>query len=64
MAKVFTNPIELTYNVGKALILHGINIYDEISASVTSFSAGNYNTFGFNMGKALAEVFLGYQAKQ
>lgn len=60
MAKVFTNPVELVYNVGKALILHGVNIYHEISSSVTSFSTGDYNMFGFNMGKAMAEVFLGY----
>lgn len=64
MAKVFTNPVELVFNVGRALILHGVNIYDEISSSVSSFSVGNYNMFGFNMGKAMAEVFLGYQSKQ
>lgn len=61
MSEVFTNPVELVYNVGKALVLHGVNIYHEISSSITSFSAGNYNMFGFNMGKAMAEVFLGYQ---
>ena len=59
MAKVFTNPVELVYDVGKALILHGVDIYHEMSSSISSFSVGDYNMFGFNMGKAMAQVFLG-----
>ena len=37
MCKVFLNPFELTYDIGKALIVDGTNIYHEISDSVTQF---------------------------
>ena len=53
-----SNPTTFFFKVAKNLIVNGADIYHEIYGAVDDFNAGNWEHFGFNIGKALAQVFL------
>lgn len=59
MAEGFSSPVDFAYHVGKDLLLHGVDIYSEVNDAVTAYGASNYNKFGEDIGKALAQVLLG-----
>lgn len=63
MAKVFLNPVDLVYNVGKAIFLDGTNIYHEVTDGVSMYEKSDYLDFGKDFGLALSEVFLGGQTR-
>ena len=58
MAKVFTNPLTLVYDVAKNLIVNGVQIIDEVSHGVVDYDDANYEESGYYFGKALVDVFF------
>lgn len=59
MAKTFKNPMSFAYHVGKDLLVDGKDIYAEITAGVAAYDQQQYETFGEDMGRALALVLVG-----
>merc|ERR1712004_104108 len=59
MAANFKDPWSYAYHVGKDLLVHGVDIYNEVNDAVTQYGAGQYQSFGEDIGKALAQVFVG-----
>eukprot|EP00331_Platyophrya_macrostoma_P029686 CAMPEP_0176451048 /NCGR_PEP_ID=MMETSP0127-20121128/27561_1 /TAXON_ID=938130 /ORGANISM="Platyophrya macrostoma, Strain WH" /LENGTH=791 /DNA_ID=CAMNT_0017838943 /DNA_START=26 /DNA_END=2401 /DNA_ORIENTATION=+ len=53
-----SSPTTFIYKVAKNIIINGVDIYHEISAAVNMYKSGNWEQFGVNIGKALAQVFL------
>lgn len=59
MAAIFASPASFAYHVGKDLIVNGVQIYHDVSDSVTQFDAKSYEPFGEDIGDALAKLILG-----
>merc|ERR1711988_1390081 len=61
MAAEFSNPETAVVHIGKDLILHGKDIYNEVKASIDAWDKDprDYYNFGFNIGKAAAQVLIG-----
>jgi hypothetical protein len=55
----FTNPISFAFHVGEDLLLNGVQIYDDIEDSITSWENGSYEKFGEDVGDALAKIIVG-----
>jgi len=58
-AKGFSNPWSFAYHVGKDLLVNGVQIFHEVEDAVDQYEAGNFKGFGQDIGKALAQVFVG-----
>ena len=54
MASVFSSPQTFAWHLSKDLLVNGVNIYNEITDSVTQWKSNNYEDFGKDVGKALA----------
>lgn len=61
MAAVFSTPTGVVWHLGKDLVVHGVDIYKEIRAAVSAMEANpkKFYDFGFNVGKAGAQIILG-----
>ena len=59
MAAIFSNPVSFAYHIGKDLIVNGVQIYEEINDSVLQYKSSHWNAFGFDVGEALAKLFIG-----
>merc|ERR1712228_116171 len=59
MAKNFENPWSFAYHVGKDLLVNGVKIYHEVDDAIADYEVSDYNGFGENIGKALAQVLIG-----
>ena len=59
MAQVFAHPLSLIYQIGKNLIVNGIDIFKKIYSAVSYYKNGDYFNFGRMVGEALAETILG-----
>ena len=59
MAKNFADPASFAWHAGKDLLIHGVDIYNEINSAITDYESSNYKGFGENVGKALAQVLVG-----
>ena len=59
MAANFASPWSFAYHVGKDLLVNGVAIYHEVDDAIAKYEASDYNGFGEDIGKALAQVFLG-----
>ena len=46
MAEIFENPLTLSYTVGHNLIINGVDVFDKLMTSISSFKSGDYITFG------------------
>jgi hypothetical protein len=53
---VFENPITLIYDIGKALVVNGSDIYDEINTAINDWHNDDWYNFGLNVGLALGKV--------
>lgn len=58
MASVFTHPLELIIKVGKSILLNGVEIYRDVSTSVTDYENKDYFHSGEFGGEAFALVFF------
>lgn len=65
MAAVFSNPESAVIHIGKDIVIHGISIWHEVSAAVHAIDSNprQYYDFGFNIGKAAAQVFIGEEGQ-
>ena len=59
MAEGFASPWSFAYHVGKDLLVNGVEIFHEVEDAVDQYEAGNFEGFGEDIGKALAQVFVG-----
>jgi len=59
LAKAFSNPASFAYHVGKDILVNGVQIYHEIKDSIVQYDAGNYQLFGEDIGRALAQILIG-----
>ena len=59
MAEGFSSPWSFAYHVGKDLLVNGVEIYHEVDDAITQYDNGAYRAFGEDVGKALAQVFVG-----
>ena len=59
MLATFSSPETFVFHVAKDLIVNGHEIYTEVAAAVRAYHSGDYTSFGFNMGEALAAVIVG-----
>lgn len=66
VAVEFSNPETAVIHIGKDLIIHGIDIYHEVKASINAFeeSPRNWYGFGFNIGKAAAQILIGMEEEE
>ena len=64
MAEHFSSPWSFAYHVGKDLLVNGVEIYHEVDDAVAQYEAGSYKGFGEDIGKALAQVFVGEVQEQ
>ena len=59
MADFIRNPINLIFNVGKNLVVNGIDILGKVTEAVTCFQKNDY----FGVGKAIGEVLVSLSQK-
>ncbi|CAD8071102.1 unnamed protein product [Paramecium sonneborni] len=59
LIEALSNPTSFIYHIGKDLIINGKDIYQEIFAAVEDWKYGNWNDFGFQLGKAMEQIFIG-----
>lgn len=61
LAASFSNPESVAWHLGKDLIVHGVDIFNEIEAAVAAMEANprDYYHFGYNVGKAGAQIIIG-----
>lgn len=61
MAAEFSNPASVAWHIGKDLIVHGVDIFHEVEAAVKAMETNprQYYNFGFNVGKAAAQIIIG-----
>ena len=59
MLAAFSSPVSFVFHVAKDLIVNGRQIFKEVSSGVRAYHAGNYTSFGFYMGEAMAAAIVG-----
>merc|ERR1712032_1043793 len=66
MAAEFSNPETAVVHIGKDLLIHGIDIYHEVESSINAWEKDprDYYNFGFNIGKAGAQILIGKEAEE
>ena len=65
MALVFSSPESFAIHIGKDIIVHGHDIYNEVKGAVSAFDAvpRDYRDFGLNIGKAAAQIVIGKEGE-
>ncbi|CAD8099315.1 unnamed protein product [Paramecium primaurelia] len=64
LIEALQNPSSFIYHIGKDLIINGKDIYQEIFAAVDDWKYGNWSDFGFQLGKAMEQIFIGLQKEK
>merc|ERR1719454_740257 len=66
MAAEFSNPTTAVVHIGKDLLIHGVDIYHEVQASIDAWEKDprDYYKFGFNIGKAAAQILIGKELEE
>ena len=59
MAESFSSPWSFAFHVGKDLLLNGVDIYGDIDSAIQNWDAQKWESFGENVGDALAKVIVG-----
>jgi hypothetical protein len=59
MSEAFKKPEDLAVEVGKNIVVNGVDIYRELSAAYTNYLGAQYEDFGRDIGVSLALVFIG-----
>lgn len=59
MATAFSNPMSYAYHVGKDLLVNGVDIYNDITDAMRNWEDASYESFGENVGDALAKLLIG-----
>jgi hypothetical protein len=58
MAKSFSQPWSFAFHAGKNIIINHVEIIDEINAAMDAWEEPDFFECGYNVGEALAQVFL------
>lgn len=58
------SPQSFAFHIGKDLIVNGKDIYHEVFTAVDDWKAGNWHDFGFQLGKAMFQIFVGLDVQQ
>ena len=61
MAAIFESPASFAWHVGKDLLLNGVDIYNEINASIRDYENQSWEDFGYDIGEASAKLLLGQE---
>ncbi|CAD8089382.1 unnamed protein product [Paramecium primaurelia] len=61
LIKALQNPVSFAFHIGIDLIVNGKDIYREIFTAVDDWKQGNWNDFGYQLGKAMYQIFVGQQ---
>ena len=59
MASIFTNPKQLAADVGRNLLINGVDIYHHIETGTTAQANGWYQAAGKNFGEAASLLLWG-----
>merc|ERR1739838_1117435 len=51
-------------HVGQDILIHGVDIINEVSDSITQFKNSEYEAFGEDLGKALAQILVGMEKQR
>jgi len=62
MAITFSNPESAAVHIGGDIIIHGISIIREINGAIHAYDRGDWYNFGYNVGKAGAQILIGEDA--
>jgi len=60
---IMEHPKEFVYHMGKDLVLNGVDIYNEINASVAYKEESDYSNMGKSIGEALNLIIVGKKMK-
>ncbi|CAD8191189.1 unnamed protein product [Paramecium octaurelia] len=64
LIKALQNPASFAFHIGIDLIVNGKDIYREIFIAVDDWKQGNWNDFGYQLGKAMYQIFVGLHNQQ
>lgn len=64
IAEEFSNPASLALKVGQSLVFHGMEIYGEVTDSISQWHDGNFEAFGKDLGETASLILLGKKAEQ
>ena len=64
MVSIFESPVSFAYHVGKDLLINGVEIYHEVDTAIGDYKVGDWNGFGYNIGKAAAKTILGEESQK
>ena len=56
MAESFKSPWSFAYHVAHDLLVNGVEIFHEVDSAISDYDASNFEGFGENIGKAMAQV--------
>ena len=59
MAITFSSPETALIHIGKDIIIHGVSIIREVNAAVHAYEKNDFYHFGYNVGKAGAQILIG-----
>lgn len=63
MAVVFASPQSFAWHLAKDLVFNGVEITKEISTAITDYENKNWKDFGYQCGKAAAQVMIGEESQ-
>ena len=59
MALIFSNPVTLSVHIGRDILFNGSKITTEMQAAYMAWYSAQFEEFGINMGKAMAQFWFG-----
>jgi len=64
MAKLLAHPLSFLYHAGHNIVINHVEIKNEVDTAIESWDEEpkDFYDVGFNIGKALVEVFVGYES--
>jgi len=60
-ASNFTNPLSFAIHVGTDILVNGVTIYNDINGAIAAWESQQYETFGEDVGNALAKIIVGQE---
>ena len=58
IAADFSNPVDLVILIGKSVLFHGVEIYQDLRRVISFWKAGDYKNAGYNCGKIVNRIFV------
>jgi hypothetical protein len=62
IAKNFSSPKALVWHLAKDLIVNRVEITKEVQSSIEDYEKKDWKNFGYQVGKAAAQVLLGEES--